>query len=297
MLVLIYSCILAFSGTDEPALAPLIPLLEQHKGMPPIRWAGSRLDEARQEAVDRRVPILLWVIRDGDPSSQAWADQRLRDPEFILTLEKETVPALVCLAAADGQRHSQERIRDTKESPARSRCPVLRNCNCEGHLGSEPLLENLEIPKLLPAAFLISFSGEVTAVPQEIPFQGTVGLAIYLAEKQQGERSTRLNLEFLKIRLERAKSCFERREIRIGRLELVHIESQLDQFGSRIRSKWEIACQPYLAYGNQMLIEAKRIGRKDFQRRLMMLRRLVQQLEGMPPATTAQRFLDQALPN
>jgi len=298
---LLIGFLLLFCHGDDPAPvvkpAPLIPLWEQQRGVPPIRWAGNRLDEARQEAQDRRVPILLWVIRDGDSASQSWVDQRLIDPDFISTLERESVPAIVCLKATDGPRHSPERIRDDEKSPPRSRCPLLRSCSCQGHLGSEPLLKDIELPHLFPAAFLISSSGKVTAVPQEIPFQGTEGLILYLSGQQQGKRSTRLNLKFLKIRLERARTCFESREIKLGRLELVHIESQLDQFGPQIRSDWKKACQPYLAYGKQLLRQAKRIGRTDANRRLLMLKRLVQELEGLPPATTAQRYIDQALPN
>ncbi len=297
MLTMICCCMLALWAGDEPVIAPLIPQWEQQRGVPPIRWAGSRLDEAHQEAQDRRVPILLWVIRDGDPASQSWADQRLIDPNFISTLERETVPAIVCLAAIDGQRHSQQLVRDDEQSPPRSRCPHLRSSSCQEHLGSETLLKDIELPRLFPAAFLISSSGKVTAVPQEIPFQGTEELVLYLSGQRQGKRSTRLNLEYLKIRLERARTCFESTEIRSGRMALVHVESQLDQFGPQIRSEWEMVSQPYLAYGKQMLRQAKQIGRTDAKRRLLMLRRLVQELEGLPPATTAQRYIDQALPN
>ncbi|MBT7640846.1 MAG: hypothetical protein HN598_10230 [Planctomycetes bacterium] len=297
MLAMICFCMLALCAGDEPAIAPLIPLWEQQKGVPAIRWAGSHLDEARQEAQDRRVPILLWVIRDGDSASQSWVDQRLIDPDFISTLEKESVPAIVCLEAIDGQRHSPERVRDDEKSPPRTRCPHLRSCSCQGHLGSEPLLKGIELPHLFPAAFLISSSGKITAVPPEIPFQGTDRLILYLSGQRQGKRSTRLNLDFLKIRLERARTCFESRQIKFGRLELVYIESQLDMFGPQIRSKWEKACQPYLAYGKQMLRQAKLIGRTDANRRLLMLKRLVQELEGLPPATTAQNYINQALPN
>jgi glycerol uptake facilitator-like aquaporin len=120
MLAMICFCMLALCAGDEPAIAPLIPLWEQQKGVPAIRWAGSHLDEARQEAQDRRVPILLWVIRDGDSASQSWVDQRLIDPDFISTLEKESVPAIVCLEALFAGP-----ISGASMNPARSLGPAL----------------------------------------------------------------------------------------------------------------------------------------------------------------------------
>ena len=298
---LLIGCLLLFCHADDPAPvvkpAPLVPLWEQQRGIPPIRWVGDRIAEARQEALDRRVPILLWVLRDGDPASEAWGNQRLIDPDFISTLEKETVPAIVWLESREGKRHGEERIRDSEESPPRIRCPFLRGCRCQQHIGSEKLLEGIELPELLPAALVLGPDGKLSALPEKVPFQGTESLIHALAEHRKGPRSTRLNLEFIEIRLERAVSNFAIREMKNGAAELSEIERQLHRFGPRIRQRWLVACQPYLAYGNQMLRQAKKMRSSDPVRRLLMLKRIVQELGGLPPGKKARLLIEQASSN
>ncbi len=298
---LLIGCLLLFCHGDDPAPAvkpaPLVSPWEQQRGIPPIRWVGDRIVEARQEARDRRVPILLWVLRDGDPASEAWGNQRLIDPEFISTLEKESVPAIVWLKSKDGTRHGEEQVRDSEESPPRFRCPLLRGCRCLQHLGSEKLLEGIDLPDLLPAAFLLDPDGKVSALSEKVPFQGTEELILALAEHQKGPRSTRLNLEFIEIRLERAVSNFTQRETKNGAAELSEIERQLHRFGPRVRQQWLEACQPYLAYGNQMLRQAKKMRATNPARRLFMLKKIAEELGGLPPGKKAMLLLEQASSN
>jgi len=297
MLTAILCCILCLPSDDHPPEAPLTPLHERHNGVPAIRWAGGQIDEAMQEAEDRKVPLLLWVLRDGDPASEAWAQQRILDPQFISTMIDESVPAIVWLPAKDGTRHTSERVRDSKEKAPRIRCPQLLTCDCQQHLASEVLLEKIEVPDLLPAAFLITAKGEVTKLADEIPFQGAIELGIAVREIDGTERSTRLQLEFIEIRLERAVSRFKKREIKLGRAEVVEIQRQLPKFGPRIHRLHEAAARPYLAYGKQMLRQAKILRRTDPARGLLMLRRIVEDLEGLPPATTANALIRKAVPD
>ncbi len=298
---LLIGCLLLFGHGDDPTPAvkpaPLVSLLERQRGIPPIRWVGDRIVEARQEAQDRRVPILMWVLRDGDPASEAWGNQRLIDPDFISTLEKETVPAIIWLAAKDGTRHGEEQVRDSEKSTPRIRCPFLRGCRCQQHIGSEKLLDGIELPDLLPAAFLLDPDGKVSVLSEKVPFQGTEGLIDALAEHRKGPRSTRLNLEFIEIRLARAVSNYTQREMKNGAAELSEIERQLHRFGPRIRQRWLVACQPYLAYGNQMLREAKKMRSSDPVRRLLMLKRIAQELGGLAPGKKAMLLIEQGTAN
>ncbi len=297
MLTAILCCILCLPNDDSPPEAPLTPLHERHNGVPDIRWAGGQIDEALQEAEDRKVSVLLWVLRDGDPASEAWVQQRILDPQFISTLVDESVPAIVWLPAKDGTRHTPEQVRDSKEEAPRIRCPRLLTCDCQQHLASEVLLDKIDVPDLLPAAILISPKGEVTKLADEIPFQGASELSIAMREINGTERATRLNLEYIEIRLERAVSRFKAREIKLGRAEVVEVQRLLPIFGPRIHQLHEAAVRPYLAYGKQMLRQAKILRRTDPGRGLLMLRRIVEDLEGLPPATTAKTLIRKVVPD
>ncbi|HIC21809.1 MAG TPA: hypothetical protein EYO84_00165 [Planctomycetes bacterium] len=279
---------------DDPA--PLVPLWEQSRGVPPIRWAGDRLVEAQQEARDRRVAILLWILRDGEPASEAWASNRILDQNYLKVLEEESVPAIVWLPALDGTRHQEERIRDSEEAKPRWRCPVLRNCRCEEHTGSEMLLQGVELPELLPAALFFSGDGELLGqLDKEIPFQDTESLLEALIEKRAPSRATRLNLEFFEIHLERASKHYENGEYARGSAELVAAKRYFEKLGPRMKTRWDETCRPYLGYGTRLLNRAKQIGRVDRSRRINLLRIIAKELAGLPPGQTAALLLKRDL--
>lgn len=272
--------------------APLVPLWEQSRGVPSIRWAGDKLEEARQEASDRNVPILLWILRDGEAASEAWAAQKILDETYLKVLEDETVPAVVWLPATDETRHQEERVRDSKEAQPRWRCPLLRICRCSEHTGSEKLLQGIEIPGLLPAAFFFSGEGEVLdQLPKEIPFTDTDSLLDFLIEKRAPARATRLNLEFFQIHIERASNDYENGDYKKGSAELVAAKRYLGKLGPRMETSWDDACRPYLGYGKRMLRRAKHIGRIDPGKRITLLKSIAQMLAGLPPGDTAGHLL------
>lgn len=279
---------------DEPA--SLVPTWEQTHGVPPIRWTGNRIDAARQEAEDRQVPILLWILRDKEPASEAWASQKILDKSYIELLEQETVPAIVWLAGKDGIRHSEERVRDSRDAKPRWRCPLLRTCRCEDHNDSEKLLKGIDIPDLLPAAFFISHQGELIGqLAQEVPFQDTEDLKKALNARAAPVRATRLNLQFIEIHLERADKHFTDGEHTKGSRELVRAKRILDKFGPRLHTRWEQSCRPYLGYGKQMLLRARKIGRIDPARRIKLLLSISEELSGLPPGDTAVAMLKRDL--
>ena len=82
-----------------------------------------------------------------------------------------------------------------------------------------------------------------------------------------------------------------------GAAELSAIERQLERFGPRIRLRWEEACKPYLAYGKQMLRQARKMRSSDPIRRLLMLKRIVEEMEGLPPGKRARLLIEQASSN
>ncbi|MGE4618491.1 MAG: hypothetical protein AAEJ04_01635 [Planctomycetota bacterium] len=287
---------LKVQDTQTPELTddsvPLTPLWERTRGVPEIEWLGDRFIEAQREAEDRQVNILLWVLRDEDPASEGWASQRLLDRDFLRVLENETVPAIVWLPARSGQKHSSEQIRDSKESKPRWRCPRLKIVNCSEHTGSEKLLENITIPELLPAAFLLSPTGElIKQIKKEVPFQDYKALSKALKEQQSANRATRTNLNFFKIHIKRASDYFENGEFSLGSRELVAAKRTLSKFGPRVSEEWNQAARPYLGYGTRLLLRAKQIGRVDASRRIVLLRTIAEELAGLAPGQTAASLL------
>jgi hypothetical protein len=276
--------------TDDSV--PLTPLWERTRGVPAIDWLGDRFAVAEQEAEDRQVNILLLVLRDGDPASEAWGSQKMLDRDFIDILENETVPAIVWLPAKSGQKHQSEQVRDSKDSDPRWRCPRLKLVDCDEHTGSEKLLEKISIPDLLPAAFLFSPAGElIEQIKKEVPFQDSKELLKVLKQQRSPERATRTNLKFFKIHMKRASEYFGNGQHTLGRRELVVARYSLDKFGPRITEVWNQTARPYLGYGKQLLRRAKQIGRQDPNRRIILLRTVAEELAGLAPGQTAESLL------
>ena len=67
--------------------APLVPLWERTHGLPPMHWSADLDSAAPQESEDRQVPILVWVLRDKDPASEAWIAQKIFDKKKLVSVE------------------------------------------------------------------------------------------------------------------------------------------------------------------------------------------------------------------
>ncbi len=271
---------------------PLVPLWERNHGLPPMRWSVALSESARQEATDRQVPIILWVLRDKDPASEAWASQKILDKKYIETLEQETVPAVAWLPALDGSKHTEERVRNDIDAEPHIRCPRLRSCRCKQHIDNEDLLKGFDIPDLLPAAFVVDPDAEsLRQLAPELPFQDVDKLKLHFEASRNPERATRLHLEFMEIHLQRAEKYFAEAEYAKGSRELVAAKRNLHRFGPRLHARWDEVCKPYLGYGKRMLYRAKQMGRIDPTRRIQLLRSITEELSGLPPGDTALALL------
>lgn len=257
----------------------------------PGYWAGSDLEAAKKEALQRGVPILLVVIRDEDPVSTSWSKQHLKDKAFLNTLAKHGVPALACQPAKNKEIHSPiESETDT--------CPLAGCQHCDEHLGSDSLLENLTIPNLLPRIFSIEpISGEVRTIPEDIPFRGAKALENHLASQTENSPPSRIQYRFLLKHLQRAVEYDGYEDFEKGCQELVGAKRLLPLFGPEMTALWDQAYAPYRGRGIQMIRKAKAALKTDRTMGARLLTRVAKMMADLPEGERARHLLNALKPN
>ncbi|MBA4683576.1 MAG: hypothetical protein H2076_01090 [Planctomycetes bacterium] len=253
-------------------------------------WAGSDMEKAKTEALHRKVPILLLIVRDDDPVSSSWSRQHLNDSAFLTALEKHGVPALACVPGPSGKIHSS--LEEQSDS-----CPLDGCGNCKAHQGSTPLLENLTIPKLLPRIFSIDpATGEARAIPEDLPFRGSKALDSYLAGRTETTPPTRREYRFLLKHLDRAREYSGYEEFEKGCQELVAAKRYLSLFGQEMTGLWDQAYAPYRGRGIQMIRKAKHALKTNRMLGARLLTRVAKMMAGLPEGERARHLLSALQP-
>ena len=253
-------------------------------------WAGSDMEKAKTEALQRKVPILLLIVRDDDPVSSSWSRQHLNDSAFLTALEKHGVPALACVPGPSGKIHSS--IDDQSDS-----CPLDGCGNCKAHQGSTPLLENLTIPQLLPRIFSIDpATDEVRAIPEDLPFRGAKALDSYLAGRTEITPPTRREYRFLLKHLDRAREYGGYDDFEKGCQELVAAKRYLSLFGQEMTDLWNQAYAPYRGRGIQMIRKAKHALKTNRMLGARLLTRVAKMMADLPEGERARHLLNALQP-
>ncbi len=253
-------------------------------------WAGSDMEKAKTEALQRKVPILLLIVRDADPVSSSWSRQHLNDSAFLKALEKHGVPALACVPGPSGKIHSS--TEDQNDS-----CPLAGCENCKAHQGSTPLLKNLTIPKLLPRIFSIDpATGEARAIPEDLPFRGAKALDSYLAGRTETTPPTRREYRFLLKHIDRAREYSGYEEFEKGCQELVAAKRYLSLFGQEMTDLWDQAYAPYRGRGIQMIRKAKYALKTDRMLGARLLTRVAKMMAHLPEGERARHLLNALQP-
>ncbi len=253
-------------------------------------WAGSDMEKAKTEALQRKVPILLLIVRDDDPVSSSWSRQHLNDSAFLNALEKHGVPALACVPGPSGKIHSS--LKEQSDS-----CPLDGCGNCKAHQGSTPLLENLTIPKLLPRIFSIDpATGEARAIPEDLPFRGAKALDSYLTARAETTPPSRRQYRFLLKHLERAREHSGYEDFEKGCQELVAAKRYLSFFGQEMTDLWNQAYAPYRGRGIQMIRKAKSALKTDRLMGARLLTRVAKMMADLPEGERARHLLNALQP-
>ncbi|MGB1397477.1 MAG: hypothetical protein ACPG7R_06510 [Planctomycetota bacterium] len=253
-------------------------------------WAGSNMEKAKTEALQRKVPILLLIVRDDDPVSSSWSRQHLNDSAFLNALEKHGVPALACVPGPSGKIHSS--LKEQSDS-----CPLDGCGNCKAHQGSTPLLENLTIPKLLPRIFSIDpATGEARAIPEDLPFRGAKALDSYLTARAETTPPSRRQYRFLLKHLERAREHSGYEDFEKGCQELVAAKRYLSFFGQEMTDLWNQAYAPYRGRGIQMIRKAKSALKTDRLMGARLLTRVAKMMADLPEGERARHLLNALQP-
>ncbi|MAJ29299.1 hypothetical protein CBD41_07745 [bacterium TMED181] len=253
-------------------------------------WAGSDMEAAQKEAQRRSVPILLLIVRDGDPICDSWAQQHLEDPAFLKALETHGVPALACITDQKNELHKPV-------SSETDSCPLHGCKNCLEHQGSETLIKDLPIPRLLPRIYLIDrLSGESRALPEDLPFRGAKALSEYLDKRTEENPPTRIQYRFLQKHLERAVEYNGYEDFEKGCQELAAAKRLLPIFGQEMADQWDLGYAPYRGRGIQMIRKAKEALKTNRIMGTRMLTRVAKIMAGLPEGERARHLLNALQP-
>ena len=254
-------------------------------------WAGQNLQEARKEARNRRVPLILVVLRDGDPVCKSWAGQHLNDKDFLNTLEKYGVPALVSLPDTNGQAHKPSESNEDS-------CPIAGCEKCKDHSESEVLSKGVPIPQLLPRIYLQDpDSKETRTIPEDLPFRGAKALTEYFQKRSKESQPTRTQYRFLLKHLKRAQEYNDYENFEKGCQELAAAKRLLPLFGQEMTDQWDVDYAPYRGRGIQMIRKAKEALKTNRILGARMLTRIAKTMAGLPEGERARHLLNALKPS